>query len=137
MAATVAEIRQGLAEAVTITGLRSLAYVSDSINTPCLFVFPPERIRYDYTLAGGSHEYRFPLRLYVGRVDEKGAQARLDAYCSPTGEQSVHQAIEDDHTLGGRVALARVEEARGYGPYQSGNSQFVGIEFVVSVIAQP
>jgi hypothetical protein len=136
--ATVSAIRQGLAErANTIPGLRAYPTVLDQMNTPCLFVFGPERIRYDSTMARGSDEFTFPLRLYVARVDEKGAQDRLDAYCSPIGDQSVKAAIEADASLGGRVDFADVREARNYGPYQSGQVTYLGVEFNVFVIARP
>lgn len=136
--ATVTEIRKGLAErAGTVPGLRAYPQVLDQVNPPVLFVFGPDRIRYDSTMARGSDEFYFPLRLYVARVDEKGAQDRLDAHVSPTGDQSIKLAIESDASLAGRVDFAEVREARNYGPYQSGQMSFLGVEFVVFVIARP
>lgn len=137
--ATVTEIREGLAEAVRrgVPALRPYAKVPDSFTTPAAMVFGPERIRYDSTMARGSDEYRFPLRVYVGRVDEKGAQDRLDAFVSGAGPQSLKVAIESDPTLGGVVDFARVEEARNYGPYQSGQANYLGVELLVFVIARP
>lgn len=137
--ATVTEIRKGLAEAIRVgvPALHSHATVPDSFTTPVAMVFGPERIRYDSTMARGSDEYRIPVRIYVGRVDEKGAQDRLDAFVSGDGPQSLKVAIEADSTLGGVVDFARVEEARNYGPYQSGQSTFLGVELMVFVIARP
>ena len=136
--ASVKEMREGLAErARTIPGLRAFPTVLDQVNTPCLFVFGPERIRYNSTLANGSNEFWFPLRLYVARVDEKGAQDRLDAYVSPSGDQSLKAAIDADASLGGLVDFADLREARNYGPYQSGSAHYLGVEFVVFVIARP
>lgn len=137
--ATVTEIREGLAEAIRVgvPALHSHARVPDSFTTPAAMVFGPERIRYDSTMARGSDEYRFPVRVYVGRVDEKGAQDHLDAFVSGDGPQSLKVAIEADPTLGGVVDFARVEEARNYGPYQSGQSTYLGVELLVFVIARP
>lgn len=135
---TVTQIRQGLADAIrTVPALRSYPLVPDSFVTPAAMVFGPERIRYDSTMARGSDEYRFPVRLYVGRVDEKGAQEKLDAYVSGEGGQSIKGAIEADPSLGGVVDFARVEEARNYGPYQSGSANYLGVEFAVFIIARP
>lgn len=131
-------IRHGLAERVaTIPGMRAHPRMHDQLNPPCTFVLPPEHINFDYTCGGGSHAYRFVLRTYVGKVDEKGAQDRLDRYASPTGTHSIRAAIEGDPSLGGRVDLARVEQVRNYGPYQSGPSQFLGMETVIFVVARP
>ena len=137
--ATVTEIRAGLADAIrrNVPALRAYPTVPDSFVTPAAMVFGPERIRYDSTMARGSDEYRLILRVYVGRVDEKGAQDKLDAYISGQGSQSIKLAIEADASLGGVVDFARVEEARNYGPYQSGQSSYLGVEFVVFVIARP
>lgn len=134
----VSEVRKAIARALgALPGLRCYSTVPDQMSTPCAIVFGPEAITYDSTMAWGSDEMRLVVRLYVGRVDERGAQDHLDAYCSGSGPLSVKQAVEDDDTLGGAVDVVRVEQARGYGPYVSGATSYLGVEFVLFVLWRP
>lgn len=136
--ATVTDIRAGMAARLsTIPGLRAYPVVLDQILTPCAFVFGPDRIRFDVTAARGCDEFTIPVRVYVGRVAEKDAQRKLDAYVAPVGDQSFKEALEADPSLGGVVDFADLREVRNYGPYQSGDAHYLGAEFVITVIARP
>lgn len=132
--ATVSELRSGLAaNLATIEGLRTTATVPDQINPP-LAVVMPNTITYDTAFSRmGGDEYEFVVMLIVGRVDERTAQNRLDAYCSGRGATSVKAAIEIDKTLGGKAFDCRVTSLRNYNQISVGDSTYLSAEFVVQV----
>lgn len=47
----------------------------------------------------------------VSRMNERGAQDKLDTYLAGSGAGSVKAALEADRTLGGAVAALRVTRA--------------------------
>lgn len=134
--ATVSELRTGLAtNLAAITGLRTTATVPDNINPPIAVVML-NTITYDLSFArSGGDEYEFLVMVIVGRVDERTAQNRLDAYCTGSGVTSVKTAIEKDKTLGGKAFDCRVTSLRNYQQLSVGDSTFLTAEFVVQVIS--
>jgi hypothetical protein len=134
--ASVTELRTGLANNLaTIQGLRTTATVPDNINPPIAVVMP-NTITYDTSFArSGGDEYEFIVMLIVGRVDERTAQNRLDAYCSGSGASSVKAAIEKDKTLGGKSFDCRVVSLRNYNQITVGDSTYLSAEFVVQVFS--
>ena len=118
-----------------ITGLRTSSIIPDQV-TPPIAVVMPDGITYDQALArGGGDLYQFVVMLIVGRVDERSAQNRLDAYCSGTGASSVKAAIESDKTLGGEAFDCRVTNLRNYNQVTVGDTNYLSGEFVVQVYA--
>jgi hypothetical protein len=134
--ATVSELRTGIANNLAaITGLRTTATVPDTINPPIAVVMP-NTITYDTAFArSGGDEYEFLVMVIVGRVEERTAQNRLDAYCSGSGAESVKTAIERDKTLGGKAFDCRVTSLRNYQQLTVGDSTFLSAEFVVQVFS--
>jgi len=134
--ATVSELRTGIANNLaTISGLRTTATVPDQINPPIAVVMP-QSITYDLAFArSGGDEYEFVVMVIVGRVDERSAQNRLDAYCSGSGASSVKAAIEIDKTLGGKAFDCRVSSLRGYQSVTVGDVVYLSAEFVVQVFS--
>ena len=59
----------------------------------------------------GLDYYRGYVLIVLGRMDERAAQGRLDAYVAPSGAQSVKAALEADPTLGGACQTLRVTDA--------------------------
>jgi hypothetical protein len=134
--ADVATIRTGLAtNLATISGLRTSAWVPDQINPP-IAVIKPETITYDTAFARGLDTYEFSVLVIVGRVDERTAQSRLDAYCASSGATSIKTAIESDRDLNGAISDLRVTEMRNYTSLPVGDVTYLAAEFVVQVFAQ-
>lgn len=133
---TLSELRTGLAtNLATIAGLRTSATIPDQV-TPPIAVVMPNQITYDTAFArAGGDEYEFIVMVIVGRVDERTAQNRLDAYCSGSGASSVKLAIEKDKTLGGKAFDCRVTTLRNYNQVTVGDTTYLSGEFVVQVYA--
>lgn len=134
--ANVSDLRNGLAtNLATISGLRTAATVPDQINPPVAVVMPTS-ITYDTAFARtGGDEYEFSVMVIVGRVDERMAQNKLDAYCSGTGSQSIKAAIESNRTLGGKAFDCRVTSLRNYNQVSVADVTYLAAEFVVQVYA--
>jgi hypothetical protein len=119
----------------TISGLRTSATVPDQISPPIAVVMPAS-ITYDLAFArSGGDEYEFSVMVIVGRVDERMAQNKLDAYCSGTGAQSIKAAIESNRTLGGAAFDCRVTSLRSYSQVSVADVNYLSAEFAVQVIA--
>lgn len=134
--ASISDLRAGLAtNLATVSGLRTSATVPDQINPPIAVVMPAS-ITYDTAFArSGGDEYEFTVMVIVGRVDERMAQNKLDAYCSGTGTQSIKTAIESNRTLGGKAFDCRVTTLRNYNQVTVGDVTYLAAEFVVQVYA--
>jgi len=134
--AGIATIRDELRLALdAIDGLRVQDVVVDSIAPPVAVIGFPDRIEFDVTMRRGADRLLIPVRLYVGRASDRAAQDKLDAYLAPSGVFSIKAAIEDDPTLGGACQTLRVTEASGYGVYDVAGIPYLGVQFVVEVIA--
>jgi hypothetical protein len=134
--ADVSALRNGIAtNLATVSGLRTAATVPDQINPPIAVVMPMS-IEYDLAFArSGGDEYEFSVMVIVGRVDERSAQNKLDAYCSGSGTQSIKAAIESNKTLGGQAFDCRVTSLRNYNQVSVADVTYLAAEFVVLVYA--
>ena len=133
--ADITAIRQGIAtNLTTIPGLRSSAEIPDN-PTPPIGIVNMESVEYDGAFNGGLVTYNFVVTLIVGRAAERQMQRNLDAYCSPTGSQSVKAAIESDKTLSGEVYDLRVERATSIGSITINDQTYLAAEFTVTVFA--
>jgi hypothetical protein len=127
-------IRQGLAKNLgTIPGLRSVAEVPDLPNPPIAIV-ALNSVTYDRAYANGMTSYNFTITVIVGRVAEREAQRRLDAYIS-TGSSSVKSAVESDKTLGGNAYDCRVVSMDSVGSLTISDNTYLAADFSVTVIA--
>lgn len=133
--ASIGTIRAGIATNLgTIAGLRTSAWVPDQINPP-IAVVKPESISYDTAFGRGLDTLEFSVLCIVGRVEERTAQATLDAYCATTGTASIKAAIESNPTLGSTISDLRVTEMRNYTSLSVGDVTYLAAEFVVQVFA--
>lgn len=129
--ASLTDLRVGIAARLaTISGLRTAATVPDNPNPPIAVVIP-NSVTYDETFNRGMQTYSFTVVLIVGRVDERTAQNKLDAFVSSTGASSVKLAIESDKTLGGKAFDTIVTEMRSYGQLPIGEVIYLSTEFTV------
>ena len=126
------EIKNNLAN---ITSLSVYGYVPDSIEPPTAVVGVMETIDYDASMQRGADKYDIPVYLYVSRVDAQDSQETLDGYLASAGASSVKAQIESDSTLNGEAQSVRVTSASNYGVYNINNISYLGVEFIVEVIA--
>jgi hypothetical protein len=80
--------------------------------------------------------YDLTVSVIVGRVAEREAGRRLDAYSSSSGASSVKKAIESDRTLGGKVFDLRVVEMTNIGAVLLGEATYLAADFAVTVYAE-
>lgn len=133
--ADISAIRDGIAtNLATITGLRTAAQIPDQPNPPIAIV-QLQRIAYDGAFKGGMTTYDFVVSVIVGRVAEREAGKRLDAFASSTGASSIKRAIESNRTLSGVVFDLRVSEMQNIGTVLLSDATYLAADFVVTVFA--
>lgn len=126
------EIKNNLAN---ISTLMVYDYVPDSIEPPTAVVGVIQEVAYDQSMQRGVDKYVIPVYLYVSRVDGQDAQSALDGYLISSGASSVKAQIESDTTLNGEANSVRVVSASNYGVYDINNIAYLGVEFIVEVLA--
>ncbi len=132
--ASISVIRTRLAANLgTISGLRTSAEMPDN-PTPPIGIINLDSVDYDGAMQGGLTTYSFVVTVVVGRAAEREMQRKLDAYCDPTGSQSVKLAIESDKTLSGEVYDLRVERSSGMGSIIINDQNYLAAEFTVTVL---
>ena len=118
-----------------ISSLTVFRFVPDFIEPPTAVIGVFESIEYDTAMQRGADKYEIPVYLYVGRVDAQDSQDTLDSFCASTGSDSVKTQIESDTSLNGQAQSVRVTSASNYGVYNINNIDYLGVEFIVEVIA--
>jgi len=132
---SITNIRDGLAtNLATISGLRTASELPDNPNPPIATV-NLRNIEYDQTFGKGMAVYNFTVTVIVGRVAEREAQRRLNAFSDNTGASSVKTAIESDKTLGGSAFDVRVISLDNIGQVQLSDASYLGADFTVTVYA--
>jgi hypothetical protein len=127
-------IRQGLAKNLgTVPGLRTAAEMPDLPNPP-IAVVSLSSVEFDGAFDKGLTRYNFTVTVIVGRVAEREAQRRLDAYIS-VGASSVKNAVESDKTLGGNAYDCRVVTMNSVGSLSVNDTTYLAADFTVTVIA--
>jgi len=126
------EIKNNLAN---ITSLSVFGFVPDSVEPPTAVVGVMDSIDYDASMQRGADRYEIPVYVYVGRVDAQDSQETLDGFLASTGASSIKAQIESDTTLNSQAQSVRVTSAGNYGVYNINNIDYLGVEFIVEVIA--
>lgn len=133
---SISNIRSGLAtNLATISGLRTASEIPDNPSPPIAIV-QITNVSYDGAFDKGMTTYNFLVSAIVGRVAEREAQRRLDAYSSTTGASSIKSAIESDRTLGGNAYDVRVTDMTNVGAVLLGEATYIAADFAVTVYAQ-
>ena len=96
---TIAQVRDALADVVSATGLPALAYLSDTVNTPCAHVYP-KAMDPRLVFSQAKAEYPFGVIVYTNRTEPHEAQTMLDLCRELTGAQSILQAVQGEWTVG-------------------------------------
>ena len=131
---SISQIRTRLAtNLATISGLRTAAEIPDLPNPP-VAVVSLNSVTYDGAYAKGLTTYNFSITVIVGRVAEREAQRKLDAYIS-TGASSIKSAVESDKTLGGYAYDCRVVSMDSVGSLTISDTTYLAADFTVTVIA--
>jgi len=131
----IAEIRAGLAANIaTIPGLRVAAEIPDNPSPP-IAVISLNNITYDLDFNRGMTVYNFTVTLIVGRVAERDAQRKLDAYAG-NGERSIKTAVQSDRTLGGAAFDCRLSEMSTLGSVTINEVTYVAADFAVQVYSE-
>jgi hypothetical protein len=131
---SITAIRTALAKNLgTVPGLRTAAEIPDLPNPP-IAVVSLNSVTYDGAFANGLTNYNFSVTVIVGRVAEREAQRKLDAYIS-TGSSSIKNAIESDKTLGGSAYDCRVVSMDSVGSLTVSDTTYLAADFTVTVIA--
>ena len=131
----IAEIRAGLAANIaTISGLRVAETIPDNPSPP-IAVISLNSITYDLAMARGTTLYNFTVTLIVGRVAERDAQRKLDAYAG-NGERSIKTAVQSDRTLGGAAFDCRLSEMSTLGGVTINEVTYVAADFAVQVYSE-
>jgi hypothetical protein len=132
---TINDLHVGLAHQLkTIRRLRVSDHIPEQVNPPHAVVIL-NGIEYHRQMAQGLNEYEFHIIVAVGRMGERTAQKALDAYLSPSGPQSIREAIEADPTLGGAAADATVVRANDIQQLSVGDAAYLTVQFTVTVRA--
>lgn len=132
---SITDIRDGIAtNLATISGLRTSAELPDNPSPP-IAVVQLNNITYDQAFKGGMTFYNFTITVIVGRVAERLAQQRLNAYAS-TGAGGIKAALQSDKTLGGSAFDVRLQEMTNIGAITLGEQQYLAAEFSAIVYAE-
>lgn len=114
MAATMAEIREGIAANLSaIEGVQVSAYMLAAPSPPAMHVIP-SAIAYDRSFQRGMDEVALTVQAFVALGLDQGAQMALDELLAPSGARSVKAAVESDRTLGGKVQDVWVSAMTAY-----------------------
>lgn len=133
---TITSIRGAIATKLqAITTLNVYDAIADSVMTPAAYVGQPETVEYDQTFRATNFKLQIPVKIVAGNVQEDIAQDLLDGFVAYGGASSVPSTIHADPTLNGTVQTCRCVQARNYGVYEIGGVSYLGVEFLIEVIA--
>jgi hypothetical protein len=131
----IAEIRAGLAANIaTIPNLRVAAEIPDNPSPP-IAVIALNNVSYDLDFNRGMTLYNFTVTLIVGRVAERDAQRKLDAFAG-NGERSIKTAVEIDRQLGGAAFDVRLSEMSTLGALNLGEQTYLAADFLIQVYGE-
>lgn len=103
-------VRANLKTAIAPVVSRVFDYIPDQVPTPCAVV-GNITITFDEAQNRGLDMGEIDVIVIVSRMNERGAQDKLDGYLAGTGAGSLKAAIEADRTLAGALATLRVIRA--------------------------
>jgi hypothetical protein len=103
-------VRANLKTALSTVVTRVFDYVPDQVPAPC-GVVGNITIDFDEAQNRGLDRGEVDVLVIVSRMNERGAQDKLDALLAGSGAGSVKAALEADRTLSGALATLRVVRA--------------------------
>ena len=110
----ISTIREGLARNLeSIRDIQVSAYLLASPTPPAIHIFPAT-IEYDRSMQRGLDVLTFTVEAFVAFGLDQGGQMRMDRLLSPSGFESVKEALEADRTLGNTVQDLWVSRMSSY-----------------------
>lgn len=110
----ISTIREGLARNLeSIRNIQVSAYMLASPTPPAIHIFPAN-IEYDRSMQRGLDVVTFTVEAFVAFGLDQGGQMRMDRLLSPSGFESVKEAIESDRKLGNTVQDLWVSRMSSY-----------------------
>ena len=106
----VSTVRANLKTAISSVVTRVFDYVPDQVPAPCAVV-GNLTITFDEAQNRGMDMAEVDVLVIVSRMNDRGAQDKLDGYLAGSGAGSVKAALEASPTLSGAVAALRVVRA--------------------------
>lgn len=131
----ISTIREGLARNLeSIRDIQVSAYMLASPTPPAIHIFPAT-IEYDRSMQRGLDVLSFTVEAFVAFGMDQGGQMRMDRLLSPSGFESVKEAIESDRKLGNTVQDLWVQKMSRYRAVllPEHNDQILNAEWLVLV----
>lgn len=139
--ASLANIRAGFAAVLKAAypEAQVTGYLLPNPTAPAFEVEPGEDgITYDLSMSRGAHDWSFTVRGIRSTSLDVAAQKQLDVWLS-SGSGSVKAVLEAAPTLpvGGSATVNHLRVVRASGPqrFTIGNTEYLGAEWTVRVIA--
>jgi len=100
---------------------------------PCALILPGE---IDYSQARADEDtLKYRVIILLGEVGKPDRFALIPPYTESIGDSSVPKAIQDDYTLSGAAAWARITKNKGAGYTEWGGANYTSTEFELEVTA--
>lgn len=106
----VSTVRAGLKAAVAPVIPRVFDYVPDQVPTPCAVVGNLTLV-FDQAQNRGLDLAQVDIIIIVSRMNERGAQDKLDGFLAGSGAGSIKAALTTNLTLNGAISTLRVVRA--------------------------
>lgn len=129
--ATVKEMREGLAAALSSPALQVSPYVLASPTPPAAHIVLSE-VGYHQAMGNGVEVYSFVVQTFLAAGLDEAAQLKLDEFIASS---YVRAAIEADRTLGGVVQDASVSGMSAYNRVVVEGKEMFSADFEVEVFA--
>lgn len=136
--ASLANIRAGFKSVLQAAypGAQVTGYLLESPTAPAFEVdLAEEGVEFDLSMSRGADDWMFVVRGIVSNNVSLGAQKQLDAWLASSGSSSVKAILEASPTLGGTVNRLHVTRATGPRRFVVGQTEYLGAEWTVRVIA--
>lgn len=106
----VSTVREGLKTAIVPVIPRVFDFVPDQVPTPCA-VIGNLTLTFDVAQNRGLDLAQVDIIIIVSRMNERGAQEKLDGFLAGSGAGSIKAALTTNLTLAGAVSTLRVVRA--------------------------
>lgn len=131
------DIRAGFKSVLSagFTGAQVTGYLLPNPTCPAFEVeIGEDGVSYDLAMNRGADDWTFTVRGLRSTTLDVAAQKQLDVWLS-SGSGSVKAVLEASPTLGGSVSDLRVIRASGPRRFVVGDTEYLGAEWSVRVIA--
>ena len=130
---TIADVRQGLADAAAVCGIPTYAYEADVITVPSLYV---SRLEYDprFVFSQAKAPLRFLIIGYFNRTPTETSLRLIDTLSEYTGDGSLTAAVQSSSNWGPTVDYASVTSVGRAEVVQIAGIEYLSVTFEVEVV---